>query len=347
MVHPRIEFPSVLLTDGTLLAVGEDACVPAGAAKGSERAEVYDPATDRWIEVGSLNKPRGAPQLVALPDGTAMVLGGVNEQDEPFSSTKIYSPRDRTWSAGPLMIRADVQAAIVTTDGSIVSVGVEGTEILDRGASAWRRSTPPPKVFVGRLFLLPDGIVLAVGENDTEERDAAFLTFDPHRETWTRISAASSFRAQVVPLEDGSILSLGQDEGGSRVERLDSPTAEWTATAPMHDGRVDAQVTALADGRVLVAGGMSISSRAVDDGYSVTEDGVSDATEIYDPRSDTWTPGPRLGSPRQGGYAKALRDGSVLVYGGYVSSPVSETPDTGSIHCPPAIPETERLYVVP
>lgn len=347
MVHPRVEFHSVLLTDGTLLAVGEDACVSAGAAQGSERAEVYDPGADQWIEVGSLNKPRGVPQLVALPDGTAMVLGGVNEQDEPFSSTKIYSPRDRTWSAGPLMIRADVQAAIATTDGTIVSVGVEGTEILDRGGTAWRRSTPPPKVFVERLFLLPDGVLLAAGENDTEERDAAFLTFDPHRETWTRISAASSYRSDVVTLEDGSILSLGQDEGGSRVERLDSPTAEWTATAPMHDGRVGAQVASLADGRVLVAGGMSISSRAVDGGYSVTEDGVSDATEIYDPGSDSWTPGPRLGSPRQAGYAKALPDGSVLVYGGYVSSPASGTPDTGTVECPAPIPETERLYVVP
>ena len=349
MVHPRVEFHSVLLTDGTLLAVGEDACVSAGAAQGSERAEVYNPGTDRWTEVGSLNKPRGVPQLVALPDGTAMVLGGVNEQDVAFSSTKVYSPRDRAWSAGPLMIRADVQAAITTKDGRIIAVGVEGTEILDRGGTAWRRSTPPPKVFVERLFLLPNGVLVAAGENDTEERDAAFLTFDPHGETWTRISAVSSYRfdAVVVALEDGSILSLGQDEGGSRVERLESPTAEWTATAPMHDGRVRAQVAALADGRVLVAGGMSISSRAVDGGYSVTEDGVSDATEIYDPGSDTWTPGPRLGSPRQEGYAKALPDGSVLVYGGYVSVPSSGTPDTGTVACPPPIAETERLYAVP
>jgi hypothetical protein len=345
MVHPRIDFRSVLLTDGTLLAVGDDGCVTAGAAQGSERAEVYDPATDKWTEVGSLNKPRGVPQLVALPDGTAMVLGGVNEGDVPFSSTKIFSPRDRTWSEGPLMIRADVQAAIATTDGTIVSVGVEGTEILDRGGTAWRRSTPPPKVFVGRLFQLADGVVLAVGENDNEDRDPAFLTFDTRRETWGHLPAAQSYRSDVVTLDDGSILSLGQDEGGSRVERLESLSADWTATAPMRDGRIRAQVAVLADGRVLVAGGMSISSQAVDGGYSVTEDGVSDATEIYDPTSDTWTPGPRLIAPRQSGFAMTLPDGSVLVYGGYVTWPESQ--DTGSIHCPPAIPETERLYVVP
>jgi hypothetical protein len=348
MVHPRISFRSVLLTDGTLLAVGDDGCGMAGAEQGSERAEVYDPPADRWVEVGSLNKPRGAPQLVALPDGSAMVLGGVNEKDEEFSSTKIYSPIDKTWTAGPLMIRAGVYAAIAAADGTIISIGLDGTEVLDRGGTAWRRSTPPPRVFVERLFLLPDELVLAVGSNDTEDRDAAFLTFDPRRERWARINAASSYRSDVVTTDHGTILSLGQDEGGSLVERYDPQADEWIPTARMRDGRVRAQAADLADGRVLVAGGMSISSHAVDGGYSVTEDGVSDTTEIYDPESDTWTGGPRLLSPRQAGYAIELADGSVLVYGGYASEPRSEpSPDTGSGECPPPMLETERLHPVP
>jgi hypothetical protein len=348
MVYPRIDFPSALLSDGALLAVGDNGCGMAGAVEGSERAEIYDSTTDLWTEVGSLNKPRGVPELVALRDGTAMVLGGVNENDEGFSSTKVYSPVDRTWSPGPLMIRAGVNAAVALADGTVIAVVGDGTEILDPGASAWRRSTPPPKVFIERLFLLADGLVLAVGSNDNEDRDAAFLTFDPRRDRWARIAAASSYRSDVVTTDHGTILSLGQDEGGSLVERYDPRADEWTPTARMRDGRVRAQVARLADGRVLVAGGMSVSSRAVDGGYSVTEDGVSDTTEIYDPGSDTWTGGPRLLSPRQAGYAIALPDGSVLVYGGYAAEAPSEpSPDTGTGECPPPIPETERLYVVP
>ena len=144
MVYPRIDFRSVLLTDGTLLAVGDDGCgLLGGAVEGSERAQMYDPAADRWTEVGSLNKPRGVLQLVALPEGSAMVLGGVNEQDEEFSSTKVYSPTDRTWSPGPLMIRAGVYAAGSLADGTVISVGRGATEILDAGATAWRRSRRP------------------------------------------------------------------------------------------------------------------------------------------------------------------------------------------------------------
>ena len=336
MVYPRIDFRSVLLTDGTLLAVGDDRCGMAGAHEGSERAEIYDHAADRWTEVGSLNKPRGGPQLVALPEGSAMVLGGVNEQDEEFSSTKVYSPTDRTWSPGPLMIRAGIYAAVSLADGTVISVGRGGTEILDAGATAWRRSTPPPKVFIEQLFLLADGVVLAVGTNDNEDRDAAFLTFDPDRETWTSLAAPSTYRSDVITLDDGSIVVVGSGDAGTGVERYDRASDRWVPGAPMSRGRYDAQVTRLTDGRVLVAGGSTISG-----------DDATDTTEIYDPGADTWTPGPPLLAPRQRGHAMSLPDGSVLVYGGHGPWSPPPSPDTGSTECAPPIAETERLYVVP
>jgi Kelch motif protein len=339
MVHPRILFHSVLLTDGTMLAVGDDGCGLAGANKGSEITEVYDPTADSWTQVGSLNKPRGGLQLMALPDGAAMVLGGVNEQDEEFSSTKIYSPIERGWSDGPLMIRAGVYAAIATADGMVISVGLGGTEILEPGAKAWRRSAVPPKVFVERMFLLADGLVLAVGSNDNEDRDAAFLTFDPDRETWKRLAAPPSYRSDVVPLDDGSVLAVGTDDTGTRVERYERAADRWVTVAPIDTGRYGAQITRLTEGRVLVAGG------------TVTKAGSSaevatDTTEIYDPASDTWKPGPSLLAPRERGYAMTLADGSVLVYGGHATWSQPPSPDTGS-DCPPPIAETERLYAVP
>jgi hypothetical protein len=336
MIHPRIDFRSALLTDGTLLAVGDDQCGLAGAYPGSERTEIYDPTADRWTEVGSLNKPRGGPQLMALPDGGAMVLGGVNEQDEEFSSTKIYSPSDRTWSDGPLMIRAGIYAAVALADGTVISVGRGGTEILDAGTTSWRRSTPAPKVFIEQLFPFADGGVLAVGTNDNEDRDGAFLTFDPNRETWTTIAAASSYRSDVIILDDGSILVVGTGDDVNGVERYDRAADRWAAGAPMSLGRYEALVTRLADRRVLVAGGTSASG-----------DDATDTTEIYDPASDVWTPGPPLLAPRQRGHAMTLSDGSVLVYGGHGPWSPPPSPDTGSTDCAPPIAESERLYVVP
>lgn len=346
MVYPRIFFPSAVLADGSLLVVGDDGCGLRIANDGSQRAEVYDPATGRWSEVGSLNKPRGVPDLVSLPDGSAMVLGGVNEQDESFSSTKLYSPANRSWSPGPLMIRAGVLGAVALADGTVIAVTEGDTEILDPDSTAWRRSTPA-EIVVRQLVLLADGTVFATGAFDNDDGDPAFATFDPATETWASVAAPYWISPEFVTLDDGSILFFGSDEGGSRVDRYDPATDRWVTRASMRDGRNGAQVTRLADGRVLVAGGMSISSRAVDGGYSVTEDGVTDTTEIYDPASDRWSPGPRLLAPRQAGYATTLTDGSVMVYGGFVKVVEEPGQDTGSTDCPPPIAETERLYVVP
>jgi N-acetylneuraminic acid mutarotase len=69
--------------------------------------------------------------------------------------------------------------------------------------------------------------------------------------------------------------------------------------------------TVLADGRVLVAGGL------VNDHL----DGkVTAAAELFDPESGKWTAVPKMLAPRWGHTATLLPDGNVLVVGGYVNS---------------------------
>lgn len=63
--------------------------------------------------------------------------------------------------------------------------------------------------------------------------------------------------------------------------------------------------TVLADGRVLVAGGR---------GQAATETLAS--TELYDPATNGWRPGPPMTTARAGHTATALLDGRVLVVGG-------------------------------
>ncbi len=79
---------------------------------------------------------------------------------------------------------------------------------------------------------------------------------------------------------------------------------------PARDMRVPRAVhtaTALADGRVLVAGG------CIDPGC----ESATATTELYDPVKRRFVPGPRLTRPRVGHAAVRLRDGSVLVLGGW------------------------------
>ena len=350
MAMPRLGARAVLMEDGTVLVVGNEPCVAAGEPTDSERAEVFDATSGTWSEVGSLNKERFHPALVPLLDGGALVLGGSNPQSEPYSSTKRYSPADRTLSDGPLMIRAGAIDAVMLPNGSVLAVGVGRAEILRRGASAWRRTTPPPSPFrVGRLSLLADSRVLAIGERDDEAGIAAFMTFDPDRAAWNYIEAPVAYRPEPFALADGSILILGDDEGGGHVQRYDTKTEEWVEPAQMTTGRIRAQGTLLSDGRLLVAGGVQLISEPVDGGYSVQEGAILDSTEIYDPAANTWSPGPSLLGPRQGGHAITLADGSVLVFGGYVETPVEmPEPDTGTPGvCPAPLTTTERLPAAP
>lgn len=70
--------------------------------------------------------------------------------------------------------------------------------------------------------------------------------------------------------------------------------------------------TLLASGDVLVVGGCSV------DGCDLDERGAT--TEIFDAASHGFRPGPPLLRPRDGHGAVRLRDGSVLVFGGWTGS---------------------------
>ena len=173
--------------------------------------------------------------------------------------------------------------------------------------------------------------MLAKGEWHDEPELPVFLRFDPGGEIWGTIEPPDVFRPELVALASGSLLVLGDNEGGGRVERYNAKTGKWREPAQMRTGRTRAQVTLLQDGRVLVAGGVELLSEPVDGGYSVTEGAALNSTEIYDPAADAWTSGPRLLRARQGGQAITLGDGSVLVFGGYVATPPEPAnPDTGT-----------------
>ena len=79
----------------------------------------------------------------------------------------------------------------------------------------------------------------------------------------------------------------------------------WTATASMSIARASMTATPLADGRVLVVGGVGEST-----------------TELYDPPTGTWIPGGTLNQPRWLHVAVRLRDGRVLVAAAARTPPV-------------------------
>ncbi|MFD8478062.1 Kelch repeat-containing protein [Kitasatospora sp. NPDC059673] len=100
----------------------------------------------------------------------------------------------------------------------------------------------------------------------------------------------------------------GTDSGGAALGRAvayDPAADTWTATATQPSPRRLHAVVALADGKVLVCGGIGGS----------TAPGLATA-EVYDPAADTWSPVGSMSQARWGHSAVLLPSGKVLVAGG-------------------------------
>src|ERR1700733_136567 len=78
---------------------------------------------------------------------------------------------------------------------------------------------------------------------------------------------------------------------------------QWTAIAPMHYARAEAEAVQLQNGKILVVGGYAGST-------------VEETCEIYDPNTDTWTLTGSLSTPRFRFALNILPSGKVVALGG-------------------------------
>jgi len=357
MVRPRQGFDTVVLGDGTVLAVGDDeACLPGPAAPGSETGERYDPTADTWADVPSLNKPRKESAMVAMFDGSAMVLGGLNADDQPFSSTKQFEPETEAWTDGPLMVLGRAQPLAVTLpDGKVFVVSHTGaasedpftSEIMDPANGSWiETASLPRQTWIEQMVALADGTVLAVGtfEGDTESSPVAYV-YDPAEDVWGGVQGLVGYGYDLVALPDGRALAIGGNDGGelaggtgamtTDVRRFEPGRGVWVPVSSLTTVRSDPQVAVLEDGRVLVAGGWTGSE--ADGAEALT------STELYDPTRDVWSRGSHLREPRYDGQIVSLADGSALILGGQNDfNTEGDTP-----WCPTPLVTTERLEPAP
>lgn len=178
---------AVRLPDGRVLVLNDTPPAP-GATVGLEiGAELFDPATETWTRVASRTQPRILNGMAALPDGRALVFGGmyadpVVDPEAPLdgltylATSEIYDPTTDQWSpAGSL--RAP---RLLIRDASVV---LPGGEVLLAGGSM--------NILLGFTPIVE--------------------VFDSASETWTVSGSLQTDRTAhaVALLDDGSVLSAG------------------------------------------------------------------------------------------------------------------------------------------
>jgi anti-sigma factor RsiW len=312
----------IALAGFALLTVGSELLRRPPILQGPTSSPRSSPAVARsprplaWVAAAPLTVPRQGHTATVLSDGRVLVAGGLGPGNLP--SSELFDPATGEWSPASDMNDArSGHVAVLLQDGRALVAGgydsdgpIAGVEVF--AGDAWIRAPSLLDARGGRFGVveLRDGAVLVVGGNGAGAfLDSAELLVLETGEVRFTDSPLSSPRLghTTTLLADGRVLVVGGagDEGSplSSAEIFDATTGAWLRAAPLAAARREHSATLLPDGRVLVTGGVGIDGRLA-------------TVEIYDPVTDTWSPGPEMAEPRELHSAIAFA-GQVLVLGGF------------------------------
>jgi len=301
-----------VLADGRVLAAG------GFAAGGSSSAtEIYEPLAGRWIPAAPMLYPSSGHRSVRLLDGRVLTLGGDVAGSATTARAELYDPGPAAdWTAtGSMAVERSNATATRLADGSVLAVGgyaqnpltfTDTVERYDPSTGHWttlatRLSTPRAQ---HAAELLPGGTHLLVvgGVNHFGfVRSAELYAVDGSGTTPIAFTDTGNVFLSAV-LDDGSVLVVC--DGSTTAWRYLPDSGTWQ-TSTFSITRSIPTLTALADGRVLLAGGAG--------GGNVR----FNSAEIYNPDHNLWTAASPMTGRRNGAAAALLGDGDVLMFSGF------------------------------
>jgi hypothetical protein len=326
-----------LLNDGSVFIVGGKGLTGAM----HKQAYRYIRAEDRYAADASLTTGRMAHVAFTLPDGKIVVAGGFDPLlpgtsfDPVFTSSEIYDPATKTFSAGPDMNfpRRHHVATQLKDSRILITGGIQlrgngfgasmNTEIYDPATNSF---TAGKMMTEGRWLhtatLLPDGRVLITGgrnNNCTGQCPIFSLKsaeiFDPVTGNFTATGNMnfSRYNHTASLLSDGRVLILGgesTEDLGTGIDQVgvaeiyDPVTGQFTTFGNMALARSSHTVTLLNNGKLLVAGGFRLNGVG------------TERTELFDPSNGTSIEGPAMSDYHIRGTATRLLNGEVLIFAG-------------------------------
>ena len=345
LVNIRGTTTAVALKDGKVLAAGGGVGqIPSAAT------EIFDPTTGVWQTTGSLSEARRGHQAVMLGDGKVLVTGGIAE-GIPLGTAEIYDPATGRWTAtAPMNVARLGHTLTLLANGNVLVTGgsaldtASGTgggqtirpdataEIYNTVAGRWTRtagglSTPR---FEHTATLLDDGKVLIAGGqgppiSGVSEALATTEIYDPAVDSFRKSNDMSDARTNhtAVKLPDRTVMMVGGAGGPSgdtslaTAEVFNPSDGSWTSAGALTGSRSGHVAVAFPDGRVLVAGGDSVTRgnrRALA------------TAEIFTLEKREWRSAGTMNCPRSEASAALLGDGSVIVVAGDFAAP-GQQPD--------------------
>lgn len=307
-------------------------------------AQLYNPALNRFIRIRMNSGRSGAAAAIIRsgPRAGQILITGGDGGDGPLTTAEFYNPATSSFTTGPAMHMARVKhtATPIASGphaGGILIAGGYGQNVDSSAPSSTEIYDPEknsfimgPKLRLGRFrhLAIPitsganAGKILLAGGLEPAHHNPLSSTeiYDPSGEVVTGPPMNSSRAgATATPLgTDGArVLIAGGDDGHtggendspvSSTELYDSLSNRFLRGSSMTIARSNHTATIIETGpntgKVLIAGGQSVirigDKSLPDEVYS---------TELYDPKSGIFSPGPRMNFARSGQTATAIHSG--------------------------------------
>ena len=316
MLESRSGHTATLLPDGKVLIAG-------GMRRNQDfykSAELYDPATGKFQPTGEMSVGRVGHIAVLLPSGKVLIAGGW-VGNGGTDSAELYDPATGKFTLiSRMTVRRGGPSATLLANGDVLIAGGEerDNESLS-SAEIFHVETlsfePTGAMHHARVThtatLLNDGRVLVAGGYAGSVSSSAEL-YDPKTGSFTETGSLGIARCKQTAglLPDGKVLVAGGSNergwGGNlnSAEIYDLHSGKFTPTAALNDSRfkLPDEAVRLASGRLVIAGG-------------------SQEVEVFDPATAKFlVVQGQLNQPWHYMSETKLRDGSVLLAGGYANS---------------------------
>lgn len=284
MVYTRSGHCTTLLPDGRVLIIG------GGDSSSNlfKTAELFSPATQNFTQTGNLNQARIHATATLLPTGRVLVAGGQDRAGTFLSSAELYDPTTGIFTPTENMHSSRAwHTATLLSDGKVLLVGssneTNSAELFDPVSGHF---TATGSLIQARAHhtatLLPNGNVLILGGTHVSapvgggaaaapvSLDAAEVydaTQGVFRTAGRLLIARDSHSATL--LADGTVLVAGGYSHGFdgdadpewftmfATELFDPARSVSTPAASLETDRAEHVATMLANGQVLITGGVA------------------------------------------------------------------------------------------
>lgn len=235
------------------------------------------------------------------------------------------------WSSRARLPRSNSEMSVAEADGKIYVIGgypaarntVDEVQVYDTAADTWTLGPRLPAPVNHSMPAVTGGkIYIAGGQSDAGNSSfvATMYEFDPAGQTWrTRAPMARPRGGGAAAALDGKVyVAGGRPPGGAEFAVYDPATDRWTELPAIPTQRNHLSMVGY-DGKIYVIGGRFEAGAGSP---------VTDAVEVFDPRSNAWTKAAPLPRPR-GGLNAVEANGCIHVFGGEgnVTAPNGVFPD--------------------